>query len=407
MNKKSLPRKNQPPSDQPARLREEAEFRYNQITAGKTPPSLSVESARMLHELQVHQIELEMQNEELRRLQDEMEAGLGRYTELYDYAPVGYFTLDKEGLVQQVNLHGANLLQVERSRLVGRQFALFIEMDHREIFNELVQKLFVRNHGQNSQNCEVLLAHDTGSRIWVHINAAIKPDQQVCRMVVSDISERRNYEKAVQDALAEKEALLRELYHRTKNNMQVIRGMLAIHRNSLQDAKARQVFEEISGKIQGMALVHEMLYQSQNLSHINLKNYIQELVQILQQQASGFSNLVSFQFDLVTLLVPIEIAIPVGLIVNELISNSFKHAFPDHRAGILRLRTCIEADGRVLLEVSDNGVGVLPGYNFRESASLGIRTIFALSEMQLQGQVNFFSPPGLICQVRFDASGKA
>ena len=123
--------------DQPfsAELRRRAEERLLRETA--SPPSLGTEKRplRLHHELQVHQVELEMQNAELRQARDELETALEKYTDLYDFAPVGYFTLDRKGTIRRVNLTGAGLVGVERSRLVGQRFGLFVTDEARTAFN--------------------------------------------------------------------------------------------------------------------------------------------------------------------------------------------------------------------------------------------------------------------------------
>jgi PAS domain S-box-containing protein len=225
---------------------------------------------------------------------------------------------------------------------------------------------------------------------------------QVTRVIgtVQDITERKQAEETIRAALAEKEVLLRELYHRTKNNMQVIQGMLALQADHLPDAAARQVLSDVADKIQSMALVHQMLYQSQNLSQIDLKTYIENLVKLLDQPRNTHHHLVRFTLELESLLVPIEVAIPCGLILNELISNVFKHAFPGDTDGTVSIRTKREADGCLLMEVSDNGVGFPASFDFHQAQTLGLQTVVALVEHQLQGQVTYITHPGVTCQVR-------
>ena len=126
------------------------------------------EAQRLLHELQVHQIELEMQNAALRQARDEEEKALERYTDLYDFAPVGYFTLDRDGAIRAANLTGAGLLGIERSRLIGRRFGLFVTAEDRLPFSEFLGKVFA---GQGKESCEVTLAAEGNSPRCVQIEA--------------------------------------------------------------------------------------------------------------------------------------------------------------------------------------------------------------------------------------------
>jgi len=173
-------------------LRGQAETR---LQAGKSPeaPARSAQdNQRLLHELQVHQIELEMQNEELRRSRAEVEAGLERYTDLYDFAPVGYLSLDRDGNIRQANLTGANLLGVERARLMDMRLGLLVAEAGRTVFNAFLQKVFA---GQAKQSCEVALLRDQDPPLHVRIEATLATEGQECRLVVVDITERKRAEQ--------------------------------------------------------------------------------------------------------------------------------------------------------------------------------------------------------------------
>ena len=172
------------------RRRAEARLRVNK-TEGATPTEK--EALRLLHELQVHQIELEMQNEELRQSRAEVEAGLERYTELYDFAPVGYLTLGRDGAIRQVNLTGARLLGVERARLVGRRFGVFVGEPDRVGYQVFLEKVF---GSQTQEDCEVALLRKDNGPLSVHITAAVSQDGQECRAMMADISERKQIEHA-------------------------------------------------------------------------------------------------------------------------------------------------------------------------------------------------------------------
>jgi PAS domain S-box-containing protein len=182
------------------------------ITLVKAGQRTEEETQRLLHELQVHQIELEMQNEELQQSRAEVEAGLERYKDLYDFAPVGYVTLGRDGTIRQVNLTGVRLLGLERARLVNRRFGLFVSDDSRPAFAAFLQKVF---ESQEKWTCEVALLkegnHPPSSRLSggrdhgeagplsVRIEATVSGDGQECRAVVVDITERKRAEEALQE----------------------------------------------------------------------------------------------------------------------------------------------------------------------------------------------------------------
>jgi two-component system cell cycle sensor histidine kinase/response regulator CckA len=177
----------QPPDDAALRLRAEERLKRQRPAGGGQTPE--VEATRLVHELQVHQIELEMQNEELRQARAETETLLAQYTDLYDSAPAGYFTLDREGAIQLVNSTGARLFGVERSRLVNRRFGLFVVEGDRRTFSDFLQKVFA-SHAKEC--CEVTLPQAGSQPRVLQIEGARSADGQECRAVVLDITENRH-----------------------------------------------------------------------------------------------------------------------------------------------------------------------------------------------------------------------
>ncbi len=219
--------------------------------------------------------------------------------------------------------------------------------------------------------------------------------------VYDDITEHKLAEEQIRRALKEKEVLLQELYHRTKNNMQVIRSMLALQAASTMDETVQTIFRETENRIHAMALVHQRLYQSQDLSHIPLDDYIQELAENLLQSYGLSPARIQLRFELEPVEALIDIAIPCGLIANELISNAFKYAFPNNRSGELLFRLFRPEKGFLEFHVEDNGIGLAPEFDFHGQRTLGLRSIFAIAEHQLQGEVQFSSENGLECRIRF------
>ena len=158
------------------------------------------ESQRLVHELQVHQIELELQNEELQASRAELEAGAKTHSDLYDFAPMGYLTLDSDGAIRRVNLTGARLLGLERARLVGARLGLLVSPDCRRTFSVMLEKVF---KSQSKHACDVSLWSDKGAPLWVHVEATASDDRgQECRVVLIDITERRRIEESLRFRLS-------------------------------------------------------------------------------------------------------------------------------------------------------------------------------------------------------------
>jgi PAS domain S-box-containing protein len=168
-------------------LRRQAEQRLRQRPAAGPRPGIKADAQRILHELQVHQVELELQNEELKQAKAEVDAGLEKYTDLYDFAPVGYYTLAANGTIQLVNLTGASLVGVARSHLVGRRFGLLVSPKDRPAFNSFLHRVFAR---QTKQSGDFELLSDSQPPRTVHIEARCLPSGMECRAVLVDVSQR-------------------------------------------------------------------------------------------------------------------------------------------------------------------------------------------------------------------------
>jgi PAS domain S-box-containing protein len=177
-------------------LRRHAEERLQANAVPLHPPRTKAETQRVVHELEVHQIELEMQNAELSIIRDEMEKVLDRYTDLYEFAPVGYFTLDNEGAVTAANLTAAGLVGLERSRLLGRRFGLFVAPEDRVLFSDFLGTVFA-SHCKES--CEVRLTREGASPLFVQIEAVVLVAGQECRVAVIDMTAHRQAEEAARD----------------------------------------------------------------------------------------------------------------------------------------------------------------------------------------------------------------
>ncbi|ACF12616.1 signal transduction histidine kinase [Chloroherpeton thalassium ATCC 35110] len=219
--------------------------------------------------------------------------------------------------------------------------------------------------------------------------------------ITRDITHRKQAEEKLKASLKEKELLLRELYHRTKNNMQVISSLLALQTRHFQDPDIKAVFQDTENRIRTMALVHQKLYQSESLTNIDLQEYIEDLVALLAASYEVSANRILVSLNTEKVIVAIDFAIPCGLVLNELISNAFKHAFPGERQGRIRIGLRKKDEGTTELYVSDNGIGLPKMLDIRKTKSLGLKTIFTIVEQQLHGLVDFSTQSGVTCRCIF------
>jgi len=216
-----------------------------------------------------------------------------------------------------------------------------------------------------------------------------------------DITERKLAEEEIRKALADNQALLRELYHRTKNNMYVISSMLAYQSAILPDERLQRVVLETENRIRAMALVHEMLYQSQSLSRIDFSVYLRELLGYLQISYSSASKNINLNLELAPVELLIDYAVPSGLVVNELVVNAFKHAFPNGRSGQVNIRLARIGKNEVELEIQDDGVGFPPGFDPKKATTMGLQIVRRTVEHQLGGKLDFRPTSGVHCRIRF------
>ncbi len=222
-------------------------------------------------------------------------------------------------------------------------------------------------------------------------------------VILYDITERKQAEEQLRQALREKETLLRELYHRTKNNMMVITSLLSLQAGNTENVEVKNVLRDMENRILSMSLVHKMLYQAKDLSQIQLHDYIEELSPVILDSYSLDPGQISLQLDLAPAVVLIDAAIPCGLVLNELLSNALKYAFPDNRRGEIRIKLRPADNNTVEIDFADNGIGVPSGFDFRRQTTLGLQTIISLVEQQLGGQITFEVRDGVACRLRFGA----
>ena len=219
------------------------------------------------------------------------------------------------------------------------------------------------------------------------------------------ITERKRTEVLIKASLAEKEVLLREIHHRVKNNLQVISSLVSLQADNLTDDRMRAVFGDVRDRVRTMALVHEKLYQTDNLVQLNFADYAASLLQYLWRTHGVMAEKVRLDLAVAPLTLPIETAMHCGLILNELASNTLKHAFPHGRGGSVTVAMDHDAtSGAVCLRVRDNGVGLPAELDWRQTRSLGLRLVQMLSE-QLHGTVETGPGPGTEFRIRFSIKG--
>ena len=220
--------------------------------------------------------------------------------------------------------------------------------------------------------------------------------------ISTDITLRKQSEDEIKHSLEEKEVLLRELYHRSKNNMQVIHSMLRLQSSQSDNEEVKNVLLEAGNKIMSMALVHQKLYQAKNLSFISMSEYLTELSGLISKSYIIQNKKISFYSKIDEIRISIDAAIPLRLVISELLSNSLKYAFPDENEGSIQISAILDEESVVKLVYTDDGIGVPEGFDFRNQNTLGLKIIFSIVENQLQGKINFINKGGIRCEIVFN-----
>jgi PAS domain S-box-containing protein len=313
---------------------------------------------------------------------------------------------DREGRVVRMNREAERLLHVREKEARGRSADEFLRLRN-DNSGERVESPIARtlqSAGDVYVGKNVSLERSDGTSVPIADSCSpiINEEGDVTGavLVFRDQSEQRASREALERAVEEKEVLLRELYHRTKNNMNVIQSMLSLRSHQVPEPSVAELVRETGHRIHTIGLVHEKLYETSDLSGIDLGEYITELTDILVEAYVADRSRISFKLSVEPLRVLIDVAIPCGLLANELISNALKHAFPDDTRGEIRISVRNLGD-HAELSVRDSGVGVPPGFDAKRSGGLGLQTVILLAEHQLQGHIAFHSDGGFGATIVF------
>ncbi|QCO34804.1 MASE1 domain-containing protein [Leptospira interrogans] len=292
-----------------------------------------------------------------------------------------------------VNQETVNLLRVGSIDEVYKGWRFFFSQDNFKVFKRVLRKIREKSY---FYEVEVGFRVKDNTRLDIKIRWSVPPgfESSLSSVIVTllDFTEIKSAERKLQLSLNEKEVMLKEIHHRVKNNLQVISSLLSMQSDYVQDKQSLSVFIESQNRLRTMSMIHEELYQSENLGKIQYSVYIEKLLNQLFQVYGKSDSVV-----LVTLLEPLDItvnrAIPIGLIINELVSNSLKYAFPEGRSipNKPELRVSFSKSGENLeMRVEDNGIGMPFGFDLKDSNSLGLKLVNILVR-QLGGKIDFSS----------------
>ena len=328
-----------------------------------------------------------------------------KFKGLLESAPDGIVVVDSEGRIIIVNSQTEKLFDYNREELLGHAIEILVperfRKDHVPTRNN-----YIRNPNTRPMGAGRALTgrRKDGSEFPVEISLSpLKLEgQTLVTSIIRDITDRRQIEEQMKASLREKEALLKEIHHRVKNNLQVTSSLLRLQSSYIEDPSSKELFAESQNRIRSMALVHEKLYQSKELSRINFPEYIESLSGLLFRSFGVDPEQIQLQVLGKDIFLSVETAVPCGLMINELVSNCLKHAFPNNQKGAITVTITKEMNADVFyLEVADNGVGLPPNLDIEKTESLGLQLVRTLTK-QLNGQLEIKNNrPGTIFGIRF------
>ncbi len=325
-----------------------------------------------------------------------------KYRVLIEMTNTGYVILDDGGKVADANDEYLRLTgHTAMGDILGRSVLEWTSPAYLEKNTEAVESC---KRDGSVKNLEIDYAHPDGGMVPVEINAAMIDTREGRRIlsICRDITFHRNALESIQASLREKNVLLMEIHHRVKNNLQVISSLISLQAGKIADSDVHLLYEDLNSRIRAMSFIHERLYQSGTFSRIDFAEYIRLITADLKGTYYAHHGDCDIVFDMDTIELDIVRAVPCGLMLNEMLSNTFKYAFPPSRPekGMIRIAFRENEDGMIELVVQDNGIGLPESVDPSKKQTLGMSLIYLLTE-QLRGTVAIDREGGTQYTVRF------
>lgn len=309
---------------------------------------------------------------------------------IFKHAPDAIVVLKTDGTIVEWNPKAVAIFGWTEEEAVGVPlYQLIGPARNCQKYEESVESY--KNGGDGialNQALEIRAVRKSGEEfsITMALSEMTLKDTQFFIGFISDITKRKNAAEKLKESLLEKEVLLKEIHHRVKNNMQVITSLLSLQSSFIEEDAVKEIFRTSQYRINSMGMVHEMLYQSEDISKINYGSYLKHLIERLIRAMRGENSLIQLTLEVPNVSLNIDTAIPLGLIVNELVTNSLKYAFPNEQNGTICVKlSCLEYPN-FQLDIGDDGIGFFGEDILKTTKSLGLMLVGRLS-MQLKGSI--------------------
>jgi PAS domain S-box-containing protein len=325
-----------------------------------------------------------------------------KFRSVADSAVDGIITTDTNGKIVLFNPSLKNIFGYHIDEIKGKHVTMLMPDRYKQRFIDKLEKFkSTGNHELDGKTFESLGLRKDGTEFPFEISIATwgSKGNKFTTSIIRDITRRKKTEKLLQNSLDEKEMLLKEIHHRVKNNLMIISSLLNLQSRYIKDEESKSIFKESQNRARSMALIHERLYQSSDLKRIDFGEYISTLANDLYNTYVMDKSLIKLNIDVDDLRLDINTSIPLGLIVNELVTNSLKHAFPEGKSGEIDIRFH-KKDEEYLLEVKDDGIGFSDDIDYKNTESLGLRLVTSLTE-QIDGKIEFDNTSGTSFKIIF------
>ncbi|GFZ96521.1 PAS domain-containing protein [Okeania sp. KiyG1] len=324
-----------------------------------------------------------------------------RFRMMADSAPVFIWMSGSNSLFNYFNKRWLDFTGRNLEQEVGKGW---LEGIHPEDVQYYLENYRVNFYTHQSFSIEYRLRREDGEYRWI-LNQGVPRfnlNGKFAGYIGSciDISDRKKAEEQIQNSLQEKEILLKEIHHRVKNNLHIISNLLDLQSDYIEDQKVQELFADSQNRIQSMALIHEQLYQSKNLGEVDFSEYIHALIDNLFCSYADRETLIKPIINVEAITLNLETAIPCGLLINELVTNSFKHAFPNNESGEICVELHQDKQEKVYITIKDNGIGIPPDVDLQNSSSLGLKLVRILCK-QLKAEIDFDGGKGTIVNLIF------
>lgn len=334
--------------------------------------------------------------------------GEGSFRRVVEWAPSAMIMVDAHGRIVLVNAEAERVFGYRRADLIGRSVEQLLPPHFSGTHAALRDGFFANPVPRPMGSGRDLFARNADGGefpVEIGLNPIETEDGLMVLASIVDITERKRAQQRIEKALEEKTVLLNELHHRVKNNLQMISSLLNLQANNSNDPHLQEALRESQNRIKAMGLTHQLLYEHKDFSRIDLGEYLNRLAQLVLSAYRSQVRRIALQLALPPerCYVGLDKAIPCGLAVNELVTNSFKHAFPDERQGTITVALAVAGKDAIVLTIGDDGVGLPQGFDINAVKSLGLQLVPLLAE-QLHGELAIESGRGSRFSLRFPAA---